>query len=42
MSVRPGTLYVARIGDDHSLRTEEDTRFLCIFQPAPVGREKAT
>jgi hypothetical protein len=40
--VRPGTLYVARIGDDHSLRIEDDTRFLCIFEPALVGQEEAT
>ena len=42
LSVRPGTLYVARIGDDHSLRIEEDTRFLCIFEPALIGQEEAT
>jgi len=42
LPVRPGTLYVARIGDDHSLRIEEDTRFLCIFEPALVGQEEAT
>lgn len=40
--VRPGTLYVARIGDDHSLRIEADTRFLCIFEPALIGQEEAT
>lgn len=30
------------IGDDHSLYIEEDTRFLCIFEPALVGQEEAT
>jgi L-ectoine synthase len=42
LRVRPRTLYVARIGDDHSLCIEDDTRFLCIFEPALVGQEEAT
>jgi len=39
--VGPGTLYSVGIGDDHILRIEEDTRFLCIFEPALEGQEEA-
>ena len=39
--VVPGTLYSVRIGDEHILRVEATTRFLCIFEPALEGREEA-
>ena len=42
LALRPGILYVAQRGDDHILRIEEDTRFLCVFEPALVGQEEAT
>lgn len=41
LQIMPGTLYSAGIGDLHVLRAEEETRFLCIFEPALVGREQA-
>jgi L-ectoine synthase len=41
LEITPGTLYSAAIGDVHVLRAAEETRFLCIFEPALVGREQA-
>ena len=39
--IEPGTLYTAGVGDDHLLRIEVDTRFLCIFAPPLEAREEA-
>ena len=41
LPIEPGTLYSAGIGDDHILRIEKDTRFLCVFEPALKGQEEA-
>jgi L-ectoine synthase len=39
--IEPGTFYSVGIGDDHILRIERDTKFLCIFEPPLKGREEA-
>jgi L-ectoine synthase len=39
--IEPGTFYTAGIGDEHILRIEEETKFLCIFEPALKGIEEA-
>ena len=39
--LEPGTFYSVGRGDDHILRIEEDTRFLCIFEPPLEGDEEA-
>lgn len=39
--IRPGALYVAAPGDDHVLRIEEDTTFVCVFDPPLIGQEEA-
>jgi L-ectoine synthase len=39
--IGPGTFYSVGIGDDHILRIEQDTKFLCIFEPSLKGREEA-
>ena len=41
LPIEPGTFYVARIGDEHVLRTETDTKFICVFEPALQGQEEA-
>jgi L-ectoine synthase len=41
LPIRPGTLYSARIGDDHVLRILRTTRFICIFEPPLHGQEEA-
>lgn len=40
-SIEPGTFYSVGVGDDHILRIEQDTRFLCIFEPPLKGQEEA-
>lgn len=37
----PGTCYSMGIGDEHILRIEEETKFLCVFEPALKGQEEA-
>jgi L-ectoine synthase len=39
--IAPGTLYSVGIGEDHILRIQKDTRFLCILEPALEGQEEA-
>ena len=39
--IEPGTFYSAGRGDDHILRIEEDTKFLCVFEPALNCDEEA-
>jgi L-ectoine synthase len=39
--IEPGTFYSVGIGDDHILRILQDTKFLCIFEPALIGNEEA-
>ena len=39
--IQPGTFYSVGIDDDHILRIEEDTKFLCIFDPPLKAREEA-
>jgi L-ectoine synthase len=41
LPIEPGTFYSAGIGDEHILRIEEETKFLCIFEPALKGIEEA-
>ena len=41
LPIKPGTFYSVGIGEDHILRTQRDTRFLCIFEPALEGQEEA-
>ena len=41
LPIEPGTFYSAGIGDEHILRIEKDTMFLCIFEPALKGIEEA-
>lgn len=39
--IEPGSFYTVDRGDDHILRIEKDTRFLCIFEPPLEGDEEA-
>ena len=39
--IEPGTFYSVGRGDDHILRIEKETKFLCIFEPALEGDEEA-
>ena len=41
LPIVPGTFYVARIGDEHVLRIEEETKFICVFEPPLQGQEEA-
>lgn len=41
LPIEPGTFYSVGIGDDHILRIEQECRFLCVFEPALLGREEA-
>jgi len=41
LPIEPGTFYSVGIGDDHILRIEQTTKFLCIFEPPLKGREEA-
>jgi L-ectoine synthase len=41
LPIEPGTFYSVGIGEDHILRIQKDTRFLCIFEPALEGQEEA-
>ena len=41
IDIKPGTLYSVGRGEAHVLRLLEDTRFLCIFEPALEGQEEA-
>jgi len=39
--IEPGSFYSVGRGDDHILRIEKDTKFLCIFEPPLEGDEEA-
>ena len=39
--IAPGTFYTVARGDDHILRIEENTKFLCVFEPPLEGDEEA-
>ena len=41
LPIRPGTFYTVGIGEEHVLRLEEDTKFLCVFEPPLEGQEEA-
>jgi L-ectoine synthase len=41
VQVRPGTFYSIGIGEEHILRIEDETKFLCIFEPPLEGQEAA-
>ncbi len=41
MDVLPGTFYSVGVGEEHVLRIEEETKFLCIFEPPLEGQEAA-
>ena len=36
-----GSLYCARVGDDHRLEIVDDCTFVCVFDPPLVGQEEA-
>ena len=39
--ITPGSLYCARIGDEHRLEIVEECLFVCVFDPPLVGQEEA-
>ena len=39
--IEPGTFYSVGIGEEHVLRIEQETKFLCIFEPPLLGQEEA-
>jgi L-ectoine synthase len=39
--LQPGTLYSVGVGDEHVVRTDSETTFLCVFVPPLVGTEEA-
>lgn len=41
LPISAGTFYSVGIGEDHILRIEEETRFVCIFDPPLAGQEEA-
>jgi L-ectoine synthase len=40
-TIEPGTFYSVGVGEAHVLRIEEDTTFVCVFDPPLRGREEA-
>jgi L-ectoine synthase len=41
VELRPGSLYSVGVGDEHVVRVEEETTFICVFTPPLTGREEA-
>lgn len=39
--LRPGTVYSVGVGDEHVVRTDSQTTFLCVFVPPLVADEEA-
>jgi L-ectoine synthase len=41
VTLRPGSMYSAGIGEPHVVRTDTQVRVLCVFTPALTGTEEA-
>lgn len=39
--IGPGSLYCAAVGDEHRLRIDETSTFICVFDPPLIGQEEA-